>query len=145
MHDTSGLCDFFNNLSLSSLESLAELNLENISIELKLLEGIFEEDIKELKQKSVGNKTRTRLLSSINDVEFIVKAITDESSLTTQTEYVNHWIAKLILCQKSTIRLVIYLMTKIEHYQFHWNEYKEIDQSDTFRKQRQFQMLCDNP
>lgn len=90
MHDTSGLANFFNDISLTELEGLTELNLEDISTKLKLLEEIFEEYIKELKQQSIGNITGTQLLSSTSDVQFIVKGITDESSLKTQTEYINH-------------------------------------------------------
>ena len=72
-----------------------------ITSKLKPLQETFEIYIEELKRQSIGNKTRTALLTSIDDyVEFIVKAIEGESSLKTQTEYINHWISKLILYQK---------------------------------------------
>jgi hypothetical protein len=66
--------------------------------------------IEELKLQSVGNITRTHLLNSTDNVEFIVKAIIDESLLKTQTEFINHWIAKMILCQKTITMLVNYLV-----------------------------------
>jgi hypothetical protein len=141
MHDTSGFANFFNDISLTGLEGLAELNLEDISAKLNLLEGIFEEYIKKLKQQSIGNITRTHLLGSNNDAEFVAKAITDESSSKTQTEYINHRIAKLILCQNSIIRLVTYLRRKIQDYKFYWKIYKEKGQSDTIDMKHQFRTL----
>ena len=88
MDNLSGLPYFFNDISLSDLDSLSELNLDDLSSILRNLEEMFEENINELKQLSIDNKTRTHLLSSINDVEFIIKAITDESSVKVQTEYI---------------------------------------------------------
>lgn len=132
---------FFNDISLTGLEDLGQLDLEDISSNLKLLEGTFENHIEELNRQSVGNITRTHLLSSTDDVEFIVKAIIDESSLKTQTEFINHWIAKMILCQKVITMLVKYLIRRCEHYKHNWKEYREIDQSDTFNKKRLFRTV----
>jgi hypothetical protein len=81
---------------LSGLEGLAQQNQDDISSILKSLEETFTNRIKELKSQSVGNITRTQLLNSTDNVEFITKAIVDEASLKTQTEFVNHWIAKMI-------------------------------------------------
>ena len=88
LDNLSGLPYFFNDISLSDLDGLSELNLDDLSSILRNLEEMFEENINELKQLSIDNKTRTHLLSSINDVEFIIKAITDESSVKVQTEYI---------------------------------------------------------
>jgi hypothetical protein len=138
MENPSRLPNFFNEISLAGLEGLARINLDDISSRLKFLEETFKTRNEELSQQSVGNKTRTQLLSSTDDVEFIVKAIVDESSLNTQTEFLNHWIAKMTLCQKSITMLVTYLRRKCEHYKIHWNEYSKIDQSDAFDKKRAF-------
>jgi hypothetical protein len=93
MVNLSEFTNFFNDISVAGLEDLSQLNLEDISSKLNLLEEMFGKHIKELKAQSVGNITRTRILSSSSDVEFIAKAIVDESSLKTQTEFINHWIA----------------------------------------------------
>jgi hypothetical protein len=97
--------EFFNDLSLYTFKELATMEYEDIiSSRLKAMQETFERDIEELKAHSVGNKTRTALLRSMgDDVEFVAKAIVDESSLKTQTEYINHWISKLILCQKNNL------------------------------------------
>ena len=85
-----------------TFKELATMEYEDvISSKLKPLQETFERYIEELKKQSIGNKTRTSLLTSIDDyVEFIVKVIEGESSLKTQTEYINYWISKLMLCQK---------------------------------------------
>jgi len=85
-----------------TFKELATMEYEDvISSKLKPLQETFERYIEELKRQSIGNKTRTSLLTSIDDcVEFIVKVIEGESSLKTQTEYINYWISKLMLCQK---------------------------------------------
>jgi hypothetical protein len=101
------LPEFFNDISLAGLEGLTQQDLEHIG-----LEETFKNRIEELKLQSVGNITRTHLLNSTDNVEFIVKAIIDESLLKTQTEFFNHWIAKMILCQKMIIMLVTYLVRK---------------------------------
>jgi hypothetical protein len=103
---------FFNDISLAGLEGLTQRDLEDIYSKLKCLEETFKNRIEELKLQSVGNITRTHLLNSTDNVEFIVKAIIDESLLKTQTEFFNHWIAKMILCQKMIIMLVTYLVRK---------------------------------
>lgn len=137
----SELVNFFNDISLSGLEGLAEKRLEDIASTQQLLEESFLEHIEELKQQSLGNKTRTKLLNSTDNVEFIVKGIIDESSLNTQTEFINHWISKLLLCQKTINMLVTYLKTKCKHYRLHWKEYNEKDPPDTFDKRRLFLQL----
>jgi hypothetical protein len=106
------LPEFFNDISLAGLEGLTQQDLEDIYSMLKCLEETFKSRIEELKLQSVGNITRTHLLNSTDNVEFIVKAIIDESLLKTQTEFFNHWIAKMILCQKMIIMLVTYLVRK---------------------------------
>jgi hypothetical protein len=74
------LPEFFNDISLAGLEGLAQQDLEDsISSKLKFLEETFKDRIEELKLQSVGNKTRARLLSSTDNVEFMLKAIDDES------------------------------------------------------------------
>jgi hypothetical protein len=70
--------NFFNDISFAGLEGLAQLDLEIISSKLKFLEEDFTDRIEKLKLHSVGNKTRTHLLNSTDNVEFIVKAIIDE-------------------------------------------------------------------
>ncbi len=75
--------EFFNRLSLSNFEDMAGKNNEDISFRLRLLEERFGNDIQELTELSVGNKTRTKLLHSVNTVEYILKGIVDESSFKT--------------------------------------------------------------
>jgi hypothetical protein len=87
--------EFFNRLSLSNFEDMAK-NSKDVSSRLKSLEERFENDIKGLTELSVGNKTRTELLRSLNTVEFILKGVVNESSLKTQTEYINHLISKYL-------------------------------------------------
>jgi hypothetical protein len=116
---------------LSGFECLAEKNCDDISSMLNLLEESFQKHIEELKRQSVGNKTRTNLLNTTDNVEFIVKGIIiDESSLKSQTEFINHWIAKLILCQKTIRFLVNYLKKKCYDYKSHWKKYIEKDISE---------------
>src|SRR5437879_10872773 len=107
--------EFFNRLSLSNFEDMAEKNNDDISFRLKFLEERFENDIQELTELSIGNKTRIKLLRSANSVEFILKGIVDESSLKTQTEYINYLISKLILCQKTVMLIVNTLVNKHNH------------------------------
>jgi hypothetical protein len=67
--------EFFNRLSLSNFEDffLARKNSKDVSSRLKSLEERFENDVKGSTELSVGNKTRTELLRSVNTVEFILK------------------------------------------------------------------------
>jgi hypothetical protein len=82
MHPQSEIKEFFNDLSLSTFEELGIMDIEDISSKLECLRKTFETDIEDLKGQSVGNKTRTALLNSMDDdVEFIVKGIVEESSL----------------------------------------------------------------
>ncbi len=123
--------EFFNRLSLSNFEDLAGKNNEDISSRLKSLEERFENDIQELIELSVCNKTRTKLLRSANTVEFILKGIVDESSLKTQTEYINYLISKLILCQKTVMLLVNILVNKHNRFKLLWKKHGEKDNSYT--------------
>ena len=124
--------EFFNDISLAGLEGLAQQSLDEISSKLKSLEETFTNRIQEFKLQSVGNITRTQLLTSTDNVEFIIKAIADESSLKTQTEFINHWIAKMILCQKTIVLLVKNLLRWCETYKWNWNKYCENDQAAAF-------------
>jgi hypothetical protein len=130
VENPSGLPAYFNDISLAGLEGLAQQNVEDISSRLKLLEETFKNRIEGLKLQSVDNITRTHLLNSTDNVEFIVRAIIDESLLKTQTKFINHWIAKMILCQKAISMLVTNLIIKCEHYKRHWQKYLEKDTSD---------------
>ncbi len=123
--------EFFNRLSLSNFEGMAGKNNEDISFRLKLLEERFENDIQELTELSVGNKTRTKLLHSANTVEFILQGIVDESSLKTRTEYINYLISKLILCQRTVVLLVNILVDKHNRFKFLWKKYGDQDNSNT--------------
>jgi hypothetical protein len=120
------IAEFFNRLSLSNFEDMAGKSNEDISSRLKSLEVRFGNDIEELTQLSVGHKTRTKLLHSANTVEFILKAIVDESSLDTQTEYINYLISKLILCQKTVMLLVNTLVNKHNRFKFLWKNNEDI-------------------
>jgi len=123
--------EFFNQLSLSNFEDMAGRSSKDISSSLKSLEESFENDIKLLTKLSVGNKTRTELLRSANTVEFILKGIVNESSLKTQTEYINYLISKLILCQKTVSLLVNILVNKHNRFKFLWKKHEEKDNSNT--------------
>jgi len=123
--------EFFNRLSLSNFEDMAGKSNKDISSRLKSLEERFENDIKGLTELSVGNKTRTELLRSANTVEFILKGIVNESSLKTQTEYINYLISKLILCQKTVVLLVNILVNKHNRFELLWKKHEEKDNSNT--------------
>jgi hypothetical protein len=123
--------EFFNRLSLSNFEDMAGKSSKDISYKLESLEQRFENDIKELTDLSVGNKTRTDLLRSANTVEFILRAIVNESSLKTQTEYINYLISKLRLCQKTIVLLVNILANKHTRFEFLWKKHEEKDNSNT--------------
>jgi hypothetical protein len=123
--------EFFNQLSLSNFEEMAGKGSKDIASRLKSLEERFENDIKGLTKLSVGNKTRTDLLRSVNIVEFIIKGIVNESSLKTQTEYLNYLISRLILCQKTVSLLVNILVNKHNRFKFLWKKHEEKDNSNT--------------
>jgi hypothetical protein len=123
--------EFFNRLSLSNFEDMARKNSKDVSSRLTSLEERFENDIKGLTELSVGNKTRTELLRSVNTVEFILKGIVNESSLKTQTEYINHLISKLILCQKTVVSLGNILVNKHNRFKLLWKKHEERDNSIT--------------
>jgi len=125
------IAEFFNRLSLSNFEDMAGKSNEDISSRLKSLEVRFGNDIEELTQLSVSHKTRAKLLHSANTVEFILKGIVDESSLNTQTEYINYLISKLILCQKTVMLLVNILVNKHNRFKFLWKKHGEKDNSNT--------------
>ena len=124
--------EFFNRLSLSNFEDMARKNSKDVSSRLKSLEERFENDIKGLTELSVGNKTRTELLHSVNTVEFILKGIVNESSLKTQTEYINHLISKLILCQKTVVLLGNILVNKHNRFKLLWKKHEERDMRQYF-------------
>ena len=125
----SELKEFFNDLSLYTFKELATMEYEDIiSSKLKTLQETFERNIQGLKSQSIGNKTRTALLGSMDeDVEFIVKGIVEESSLKTQTEYINHWMSKLILCQKTIFSLANNLKKRCSYFQTMWKQHEEND------------------
>jgi len=125
------IAEFFNRLSLSNFEDMAGKSNEDISSRLKFLEERFENDIQELIELSNDNKTRTKLLHSVNTVEYLIKGIVDESSLNTQTEYINYLISKLILCQKTVVLLVNILVNKHNRFKFLWKKHGEKDNSNT--------------
>jgi hypothetical protein len=136
MINPSELKDFFNDISLSGFECLAERNCEDISSRLELLEESFQKHIEELKRQIVDNNgydnpIQTNLLDNTDNVEFIKKGIIiDESSLTTQTEFINHWISQFMLCQKTITLLVNYLKKKCYDYKLHWKKYIDKDISE---------------
>jgi hypothetical protein len=109
---------------------MAGKSTEDISSRLKSLEVRFENDIKELIELSAGSKLRTRLLRPAS-AEFILKGMVNESSLTTRTEYINYWMSKLILCQKTVILLVNILINKHNRFKFLWKKHEEKDNSTT--------------
>jgi hypothetical protein len=123
----SQIRDFFNLLSLYTFEELSSIEYEHVvSPKLKSLQESFEHDIEKLKIQSVGHKTRNALLNSIdNDVEFIIKGLAEESSLRTQTEYINQWISKSILCQNTVFSLGDYLQRLSSIFQTTWRRYIE--------------------
>ena len=131
MQNDIDTAEFFNRLSLSNFEDMARKSSKDISSRLKFLEERFENDIKGLTELSVGNKTRTDLLRSANTVEFILKGIVNESSLKTQTEYINYLISKLILCQKTVVLLVNILVNKHNRFELLWKKHDEEDNSST--------------
>ena len=130
MRNDIDTAEFFNRLSLSTFEDMAGKSTEDISSRLKSLEVRFENDIKELIELSSGSKPRTRILRSAN-TEFILKGMVNESSLTTRTEYINYWMSKLILCQKTVVLLVNILINKHNRFKFLWKKHEEKDNSNT--------------
>ena len=126
MQNDIDMAEFFNRLSLSALEDMAGKSTEDISSRLKSLELRFGNDIKELIELSVGSKPSTRPLRSAS-AEFILKCMVNESSLRTRTEYINYWLSKLMLCQKTVILLVNILINKHYRFQFLWKKHEEKD------------------
>jgi hypothetical protein len=59
----------------------------------------------------------------------------EESSLKTQTKYINHWVSKLILCQKTIFSLVNYLKRRCSYFQTTWKQYVENDKDRRFFKE----------
>jgi len=135
------IAEFFNRLSLSNFEDMAGKSNKDISSKLKSLEVRFGNEIQELTELSVGNKTRTKLLCSANTVEFVLKGIVDESCLKTQTEYINYMISKLILCQKTVMLLVNILVNKHNRFKFLWKKHNEKDNSNTKDDRYLFHMI----
>ena len=125
MQNDIDTAEFFNRFSLSNFEDMAGKSSKDISSRLKSLEERFQNDIKGLTELSVDNKTRTNLLRSSNTVEFILKGIVNESSLKTQTEYINYLISKLILCQKTVVLLVNILVNKHNRFEILWKKHDE--------------------
>jgi len=124
------MAEFFNRLSLSAFEDMAEKSTEDITSRLESLEVRFANDIQELIGHSIGSKPRTRLLRSAS-VEFILKGMVNESSLRTRTEYIEYWMSKLMLCQKSVILLVNILINKHTRFKILWKKHEERDNSNT--------------
>ena len=124
MRNDIGTAEFFNQLSLSTFEDMAGKSAEDIFSRLKSLEVRFGNDIKELIELSVGNQPRTKLLRSAS-VELILKGLVNETSLRTQTEYVDYLISKLMLCQKTVILLVNILINKHNRFKFLWKKPEE--------------------
>ena len=141
MQNDIDTAEFFNRLSLSNFEDMARKSSKDISSRLKSLEERFENDIKGLTELSVGNKTRTDLLRSANTVEFILKGIVNESSLKTQTEYINYLISKLILCQKTVVLLVNILVNKHNRFELLWKKHDEEDNSSTKDERYPFHII----
>ncbi|MGB8934848.1 MAG: hypothetical protein WCC17_07060 [Candidatus Nitrosopolaris sp.] len=122
---------------------MAGKSSKDISSRLKSLEERFQNDIKGLTELSVGNKTRTDLLRSVNTVEFILKGIVNESSLKTQTEYINYLISKLILCQKTVVLLVNILVNKHNRFEILWKKHDEKNNSNTKDDRYPFHKICE--
>lgn len=53
----------------------------------------------------------------------------NESSLRTRTEYIEYWMSKLMLCQKSVILLVNILINKHTSFNILWKKREEKDNS----------------
>src|SRR6266540_4601087 len=115
--------NFFNDISLFDFEELANFDCNNLSSRSSLIENQFKLDIAELKKKSVGNKTRTALLNYTEGMVLIVKGIVRERSLVTQTEYVNYWIARLLLCQNAIISIGKLIEFWCANYKLWWKKY----------------------
>ena len=130
MRNDIDMAEFFNRLSLSAFEDMAGKSTEDITSRLKSLEVRFENDIQELIEHSICSKPRTRLLRSAS-AEFILKGMVNESSLSTRTEYINYWMSKLMLCQKTVILLVNILINKHTRFKILWKKHEERDNSNT--------------
>jgi hypothetical protein len=130
MRDDIDTAEFFNQLPLSTFEAMAGKSAEDIFYRLKSLEVRFGNDITELIKLSVGNKPRTRLLRSAG-VELILKGMVNESSLRTQTEYIDYLVSKLMLCQKTVLSLVNILINKHNRFKFLWKKPEEKDNHNT--------------
>lgn len=138
------IINLLNQFSLADFEGLARTNCGEISIWIRFLEEQFTTHIQDLKVLSTGNTTRTQLLSSTDNVEFIIKGIIDESSLRKQSEFINYWISRSILCQMTIILLLNQLVIRCGHFKAHWQKYVEKDTSDVLDERYLFRIIYES-
>jgi hypothetical protein len=114
--ETVKIINFFDHLPLSIFLDSPRINRDDISSKLEVLQNKFEKDIRELKTLCARNETAINLLNSFNSVELICKGLVSESSLKTQTEFINYWVSNLMLCKQTIISLVYELIPEYEDY-----------------------------
>ncbi|MGC2570593.1 MAG: hypothetical protein WA364_03705 [Candidatus Nitrosopolaris sp.] len=144
---------FFKQVCLKTLDQTDNLDLNNICIKLDELNDLFETQKSEIKSKI--NLTGKKLLSK-DSVDLILKAIPNDqkTAVKTQTEYINHWLAKLLICQNVILQLLKNLKFEYKKLIYNYEKYKSNDITDTpdrsrildncIKIQRKVYGLCQN-
>jgi hypothetical protein len=110
------------------------LELNDICVKSDELHDLFGSCKNEIKNKI--NPTDRKLLSKDN-VDLILKAIPDEkNSAKTQTEYVNYWLANLLVCQNILLELIRNLKFEYKRLIYDYEEYKNNNFTETPSRSR---------
>lgn len=111
MYNLSNLIIKLNNISKTIGSNISQLDYENLNIELDLMKNELNENISRL---NIGNNTTKRLLTYPLDTQHFEWAMKNEKLLQTDTEWLNHWISNLKLCQDTADILSVYLKRYIQ-------------------------------
>ena len=103
--------------------------MNDICVKSDELHDLFESRKNEI--KSMINPTGRKLFSKDN-VDLILKAIPEEkNSAKTQTEYVNYWLANLLICQNILLELIRNLKFEYKRLIYDYEEYKNNNFTET--------------
>src|SRR5947209_7097850 len=126
---------FFNEVSLKPLDQVEYLDLNQICIKSDELHDLFERHKSEIKSKI--NPTGRKLLSKDN-VDLILKAIpeNEKNTVKSQTEYLNYWLAKLLICQNILLELIKKLKFEYKRLIYDYEKYKNNDITEALSRSR---------
>lgn len=124
------IASFFNEISLKRLDELEYLDLDHICTKLDELHGLFEKHKSEI--KSNINPTGRKLFFKTS-VDLILKAIPkdEKNALRTQTEYLNYWLAKFLICQNILLELIKKLEFEYKRLIYDYEKYKNNNVTQT--------------